>query len=135
MMPTQTLAPTAPSTTTTATDAENRSRYQTIQVAGLVVSFVDVLSRTHNLDAVWVVAFPFEEMAHPERPSLKLSTVIKRAEQAGTMEHIRVDSLESARSALAKASRYSDWTEKSHAPLLELLDIAIAQKKSKRLAA
>jgi hypothetical protein len=46
-----------------------------------------------------------------------------------------VDSLETARSALAKASQYSDWTEKSHAPLLELLDIAIAQKKSKRLAA
>lgn len=130
MMTTQTLAPTAPSTTTTATDAENRSRYQTIQVAGLVAPFVDALSRTHNLDAVWAVAFPFEEMAHPTRPTLKLSTVIKRAEYAGTMEHMRVDSLESARSALAKACRYSDWTEKSHAPLLELLDIAIAAKKS-----
>jgi hypothetical protein len=134
MMTTQTLAPTA-SSTTTAADAETRSRYQTIQVAGLVAPFVDALSRTHNLDAVWVVAFPFEEMTHPARPSLKLSTVIKRAEQAGTMEHIRVDSLESARSALTKACQYSDWTEKSHAPLLELLDIAIAQKKSKRLAA
>jgi hypothetical protein len=134
MMTTQTLAPNAPSTTT-ATDAENRSLYQTIQVAGLVAPFVDALSRTHNLDAVWVVAFPFEEMAHPARPTLKLSTVIKRAEQAGTMEHIRVDSLETARSALAKASQYSDWTEKSHAPLLELLDFAIAHKKSKRLAA
>nr|WP_315488628.1 hypothetical protein [uncultured Rhodoferax sp.] len=133
-MTTQTLAPTA-SSTTTAADAETRSRYQTIQVAGLVAPFVDALSRTHNLDAVWVVAFPFEEMTHPARPSLKLSTVIKRAEQAGTMEHIRVDSLESARSALTKACQYSDWTEKSHAPLLELLDIAIAQKKSKRLAA
>lgn len=133
-MTTQTLAPTAPSTTT-ATDVENRSRYQNIQVAGLVAPFVDALSRTHNLDATWVVAFPFEEMAHPARPTLKLSTVIKRAEQAATMEHMRVDSLESARSALAKSSHYSDWTEKSHAPLLELLDIAIAQKKSKRLAA
>jgi hypothetical protein len=133
MMTTQNLASTA-SSTPTATDAENRSRYQTIQVAGLVAPFVDALSRTHNLDATWVVAFPFEEMAHPLRPTLKLSTVIKRAEQAGTMEHIRVDSLESARSALVKACLYSDWTEKSHAPLLELLDIAIAAKKSKRLA-
>ena len=133
-MTTQTLAPTALSTTM-ATDAENRSRYQTIQVAGLVAPFVDALSRTHNLDAVWVVAFPFEEMAHPTRPTLKLSTVIKRAEQAATMEQMRVDSLESARSALALACQYSDWTEKSHAPLLELLDVAIAQKKSKRLAA
>ena len=133
-MTTQTLAPTAPPITT-ATEAENRSLYQTIQVAGLVAPFVDALSRAHNLDAVWVVAFPFEEMAHPARPTLKLSTVIKRAEQAATMEHIRVDSLETARSALAKASQYSDWTEKSHAPLLELLDIAIAHKKSKRLVA
>ena len=74
-------------------------------------------------------------MVYPTRPTLKLSTVIKRAEQAATVEHMRVDSLKSARSALAKASRYSDWTEKSHAPLLELLDLAIAQKKSKRLAA
>ena len=65
-------------------------------------------------------------MAHPTRPTLKLSTAIKRAGQAGTMEHMRVDSLESARSALAKASRYSNWTEVSHAPLLELLDSAIA---------
>ena len=131
MMTTQNLAHTVPSNTT-ATDAENRSRYQTIQVAGLVAPFVDALSRTHNLDAVWVVAFPFDEMAHPPRPTLKLSTVIKRAEQAGTMENLRVDSLESARSALAKASHYSDWTEASYAPLLELLDIAIAAKKLKR---
>jgi len=131
MMTTQNLAHTVPSNTT-ATDAENRSRYQTIQVAGLVAPFVDALSRTHNLDAVWVVAFPFDEMAHPTRPTLKLSTVIKRAEQAGTMENLRVDSLESARSALAKASHYSDWTEASYAPLLELLDIAIAAKKLKR---
>ena len=134
MMTTQNLAHTDPSNTT-ATDAENRSRYQTIQVAGLVAPFVDALSRTHNLDAVWVVAFPFDEMAHPTRPTLKLSTVIKRAEQAGTMENLRVDSLESARSALAKASHYSDWTEASYAPLLELLDIAIAAKKLKRPAA
>ncbi len=134
MMTTQNLAHTVPSNTT-ATDAENRSRYQTIQVAGLVAPFVDALSRTHNLDAVWVVAFPFDEMAHPTRPTLKLSTVIKRAEQAGTMENLRVDSLESARSALAKASHYSDWTEASYAPLLELLDIAIAAKKLKRPAA
>jgi hypothetical protein len=133
MMTTQNLAPTA-SFTPTATDAENRNRYQTIQVAGLVAPFVDALSRTLNLDATWVVAFPFEEMVHPLRATLKLSTVIKRAEQAGTQEHIRVDSLESARSALVKACRYSDWTEKSHAPLLELLDIAIAAKKSKRRA-
>ena len=112
--------------------AENRSRYQTIQVAGLVAPFVDALRRTHNLDAIWAVAFPFDEMAHPTRPTLKLSAVIKRAEYAGTMEHMRVDSLESARSALVKASQYSDWTEKSYAPLLELLDIAIVDKRSKR---
>ncbi len=127
-MITQNLAPTVPSTDTTA--AESRSRYQTIQVAGLVAPFVDALSRTHNLDAIWAVAFPFAEMAHPTRPTLKLSTVIKRAEQAATMEHMRVDSLESARSALVQTSRYSDWTETSYAPLLELLDIAIAAKRS-----
>lgn len=126
MMTTQNLAP---------TDAENRNRYQTIQIAGLVAPFVDALSRTHNLDGVWVVAFPFDEMAHPTRPTLKLSTAIKRAEQAGTMEHMRVDSLESARSALVKASRYSDWTQTSYVPLLELLDIAIAKKKLKRVVA
>jgi hypothetical protein len=123
----QNLASTVLSTDTTT--AESRSRYQTIQVAGLVAPFVDALSRTDNLDAIWVVAFPFVEMAHPTRPTLKLSTVIKRAEQAGTMEHMRVDSLESARSALVKASRYSDWTERSYAPLLELLDITIAAKR------
>ncbi|MES2582592.1 MAG: hypothetical protein V4627_07740 [Pseudomonadota bacterium] len=124
----QTITPTAPSSDTTIA-AESRSLYQTIQVAGLVAPFVDALSRTHNLDAVWVVAFPYVEMAHPTRPTLKLSTVIKRAEQAATMEHMRVDSLESARSALAKASQYSDWTEASYAPLLELLEIAIAAKR------
>lgn len=109
--------------------AETRSLYQTIQVAGLVAPFFDALSRSDNLDAIWVVAFPFDDISHPARPTLKLSTVIKRAEQAGTMEHMRVDSLESARTALVKACRYSDWTEKSYAPLLELLDIAIAQTR------
>lgn len=112
---------------TTDIAAETRSLYQTIQVAGLVAPFVDALSRSDNLDAIWVVAFPFDDIAHPARPTLKLSSVIKRAEQAGTMEYMRVDSLESARSALVKASNYSDWTERSYVPLLELLDIAIAQ--------
>ena len=105
---------------------DSRARYQHIQVAGLVAPFVQALSRKGNLDAVWAVAFPFEEMAHPERPSLKLSVVIKRAMQEAGIEHMRVDSLESARSVLVKASRYSDWTERAYAPLLELLDIAIA---------
>ena len=109
--------------------AETRSLYQTIQVAGLVAPFFVALSRSDNLDAIWVVAFPFDDISHPARPTLKLSTVIKRAEQAGTMERMRVDSLESARSALVKACRYSDWTEKSYAPLLEILDIAIAQTR------
>lgn len=111
---------------------QNRSRYQTLQVAGLVAPFVSALTRTHNLDAIWAVAFPFDEMAHPAHPTLKLSAVIKRAGYAGTMEHMRVDSLESARSALVKASQYSDWTEKSYVPLLELLDMAIAEKRLKR---
>lgn len=132
-MTTQNIAPAAPSTHTTA--AESRSLYQTIQVAGLVAPFVDALSRSHNLDAVWVVAFPFTEMAHPTRPTLTLSTVIKRAGQAGTQEHIRVDSLESARSALVKASTYSDWTEASNVPLLQLLDIAIADKRTAKKVA
>lgn len=128
-MTTQNLAPAAPSSTDT-TAAESRILYQTIQVAGLVAPFVDALNRSHNLDAVWVVPFSFTEMAHPTRPTLKLSTVIKRAGQAGTLEHIRVDSLESARSALVKASNYSDWTEASTVPLLQLLDIAIADKRA-----
>lgn len=129
----QNLSPAALSATA-VTEAENRSLYQTIQVAGIVAPFVDALSRSHNLDAVWVVSFPFDEMVHPTRPTLKLSTVIKRAEQAGTMEHIRVDSMESARSALEKACRYSDWTQVSYAPLLELLDLAIADKNRKRVS-
>lgn len=112
--------------------AESRNRYQTIQVAGLVAPFVSALSYTPNLDAIWAVAFPFDEMAHPAHPTLKLSVVIKRAGHAGTMEHMRVDSLESARSALVKAGHYSDWTERSYIPLLELLDIAIADKRLKR---
>lgn len=126
-MITQNLPQAAPSTSPDIS-AETRSLYQTVQVAGLVAPFVDALSRSHDLDAIWVVAFPFNDIAHPARPTLKLSTVIKRAEQAGTMEHMRVDSLESARSALIVASSYSDWTATSYAPLLELLDIAIAQK-------
>ena len=112
--------------------AQNRSRYQTLQVAGLVAPFVSALTRTHNLDAIWAVAFPFNEMAHPAHPTLKLGVVIKRAGHAGTMEHMRVDSLESARSALVKAGQYSDWTEKSYVPLLELLDMAIADARLKR---
>lgn len=120
------------SSNSTATTAEQRNRYQTIQVAGIVAPLVDALQRSHNLDAVWAIAFPFDEMAHPTRPTLKLSTVIKRAEHAGVMEHMRVDSLESARSALVKSSHYSDWTEKSYVPLLELLDIAITAKRSQR---
>jgi hypothetical protein len=82
---------------------ESRCRYQTLQVAGLVAPFVSALARTHNLDAIWTVAFPFDEMTHPAHPTLKLSVVIKRAGDAGTMEHMRVDSLESARRALVKA--------------------------------
>lgn len=126
-MTTHTPSQAAPSSTTDAA-AQSRSLYQSIQVAGLVAPFVEALSQSHNLDAIWVVAFPFEEMAHPARPTLQLSTVIKRAGQAGTMEHMRVDSLESARAALVKASHYSDWTAVAYAPLLELLDMAIAQR-------
>ncbi|MEO7105670.1 MAG: hypothetical protein ABIZ09_04790, partial [Rhodoferax sp.] len=111
------------------TAAESRNRYQNVQVSGFVAPMVDALSRSHDLDAIWAVAFPFDEMTHPSRPTLRLSAVIKRAEYAGTMEHMRVDSLESARSALAKSSHYSDWTERSYAPLLELLDIAVAARK------
>lgn len=112
--------------------ADSRDRYQEIQVAGLVAPFVHTLTRTGNLDAVWAITFPFEEMAHPARPTLQLSAVIRRAMQQAAMEQMRVDSLESARSVLVKASRYSDWTERAYAPLLELLDIAIADKQSKR---
>src|SRR6478672_10825184 len=88
------LSTATPSNTRAAPDttADQRSRYQSIQVAGIVAPFVDALSRTHDLDAVWAVGFPFEEMVHPTRPTLKLSTVIRRAEQAGTLEHMRVDS-------------------------------------------
>lgn len=126
-MNTHNLSKAIPSTT-----ADVRDRYQQIQVAGLVAPFVDALSRRSNLDAIWAVAFPFEERAHPTRPTLKLSVVIKRAEHAAGIEQMRVDSLESARSVLVKAGRYSDWTERSYAPLLELLDIAIADKRAKR---
>jgi hypothetical protein len=129
-MITQNTPTTAPSTT-----AHGRSLYQAIQVAGLVAPLVGALSRTTNLDAIWVVAFPFHEMAHPSRPTLKLSAVIKRAEQAAVMEQLRVDSLESAKVALLKASHYSDWTERAYAPLFELLDIAIADKRARRLQA
>lgn len=116
----------------TASDvaAESRNLYHAIQVAGLVAPLVGSLSQSHSLDAIWVVAFPFADIAHPTRPTLTLRTVIRRAELAGTKEHLRVDSLESARSALVKASDYSDWTAASYAPLLELLDIAIAQKRA-----
>ncbi|MES2951240.1 MAG: hypothetical protein V4858_22125 [Pseudomonadota bacterium] len=114
-------------------NAESRNRYQAIQVAGLVAPFVDALNRADNLDAVWAIPFSFEESVHPSHPTLKLSTVIKRAEQAAVIEHMRVDSLASARSALIKVSQYSDWTQRSYAPLLELLDIAIAGKRSKRV--
>lgn len=126
-MNTQNLSKAIPSNT-----ANSRDRYQHIQVAGLVAPFVDALSRRGNLDAIWAVAFPFEEMAHPTRPTLKLSVVIKRAEHEAGIEHMRVDSLESARSVLLRASRYSDWTERAYVPLLELLDIAIADKRAKR---
>lgn len=114
---------------------ERRSVYQRVQVAGLVAPFVDALSRVGNLDAIWAIPFEFEEMVHPSRPTLKLSVAIKRAGQAAANEHMRVDSLESARSALAKASHYSEWTQRSYAPLVELLDIAIADRRSKREAA
>ena len=124
------LPKTSPSTNNKA--AQSRNRYQTLQTAGLVAPFVSALTRTHNLDAIWAVAFPFDEMAHPAHPTLKLSVVIKRAGYAGTMEHMRVDSLESARSALVKASQYSDWTEKSYVPLVELLDLAIVDTRLKR---
>lgn len=126
-MNTQNLSKAIPSNT-----ADIRDRYQHIQVAGLVAPFMDALSRRGNLDAIWAVTFPFDEMAHPTRPTLKLSVVITRAEREAAIEHMRVDSLESARSVLVKASRYSDWTERAYAPLLELLDIAIADKRSKR---
>lgn len=126
-MNTQNLSKAVPSNT-----ADVRDRYQHIQVAGLVAPFVDALSRRGNLDAIWAVAFPFEEMVHPARPTLKLSVVIKRAEREAAIEHMRVDSLESARSVLVKAGRYSDWTERAYVPLIELLDIAIADKRAKR---
>jgi hypothetical protein len=129
-MITQHLPKTTPSNNNSA--AQSRSRYQTLQVAGLVAPFVSALARTPNLDATWAVAFPFDEMAHPAHPTLQLSVVIKQAAYAGTMEHMRVDSLESARSALVTASQYSDWMEKSSVPLLELLDIAIAEKRLQR---
>lgn len=112
--------------------ANFRARYQAIQVAGIVAPFVQALARNGNLDAIWAVAFPFEDRAHPTRPSLKLSVVIRCAMQQAPIEQMRVDSLESARSVLAKASRYSDWTERAYAHLLELLDIAIADRQSKR---
>jgi hypothetical protein len=115
-----------------STTTEGRNLYQRIQIAGLVAPFVDALNRTGNLDAIWAIAFPFEETVHPTRPTLKLSLVIKRAEREAGIEHMRVDSLESARSVLVKACRYSDWTERAYTPLLELLDIAIADKRSKR---
>lgn len=121
-----------PLTPIQTTNSESRDLYQRIQVAGLVAPFVDGLSRRGNLDAIWAIAFQFEEMAHPTRPTLKLSVVIKRAEHEAGIEHMRVDSLESARSVLVRASRYSDWTERAYAPLLELLDIAIADKRAKR---
>lgn len=126
-MNTQNLSKAVPSNT-----ADVRDRYQHIQVAGLVAPFMDALSRRGNLDAIWAVAFPFEEMVHPARPTLKLSVVIKRAEREAAIEHMRVDSLESARSVLVKAGRYSDWTERAYVPLIELLDIAIADKRAKR---
>jgi hypothetical protein len=112
--------------------ATKRDQYQQIQVAGLVAPFVQALTRTGNLDAIWAVAFPFEEMTHPARPSLKLSAVIRRAMQDAGIQQMRVESLESARPVLVQASRYSEWTERTYAPLLELLDIAIADKQSKR---
>lgn len=121
-----------PLTPIQTTNSESRDLYQRIQVAGLVAPFVDGLSRRGNLDAIWAIAFQFEEMAHPTRPTLKLSVVIKRAEHEAGIEHMRVDSLESARSVLVRASRYSDWTERAYVPLLELLDIAIADKRAKR---
>lgn len=126
-MNTHNLSKAVPSNT-----ADVRDRYQHIQVAGLVAPFVDALYRRGNLDAIWAVAFPFEEMVHPARPTLKLSVVIKRAEHVAGIEQMRVDSLESARSLLVKASRYSDWTERAYVPLIELLDIAIADKRAKR---
>lgn len=109
-----------------------RERYQELQVAGLVAPFVKALAQTSDLDAIWAVDFPFDDMVHPERPSLKLSAAVKRAMREASIQQSRVDSLESARSVLVKASRYSDWTERAYAPLLELLDIAIADKQSKR---
>lgn len=114
--------------------AERRDTYQRIQVAGIVGPFVDELSRTRNLDAVWAVAFPYVNIVHPLRPTLTLSGVIKRAEREAAIEHMRVDSLESARRVLIKAGNYSEWTEKSYAPLVELLDMAISNTRSKLTA-
>jgi len=112
--------------TTSLKSAAKRRRYQAIQVAGLVSPFVAAIGRAHDLDAVWVVDFPYAEMVHPTRPTLTLSTVLHRARQAAVNEHMRVDSLESALRVLTRASQYSEWTEKSYAPLLELLRVAIA---------
>lgn len=123
------LSPASQSNTNTA---QGRILYHRVQVAGLVSPLVDALSRAGNLDAIWAVPFAFEEMAHPLRPTLTLSVVIQRAGRDGANQHMRVDSLQSARSALLQAGHYSEWTQRSYAPLVELVDLAIAKQRSKR---
>ncbi len=110
----------------TETSEGLRDLYQSTQIGGYVAPLVKALEHGPNLDAIWVVPFAFEDMAHPTRPTLKLSVVIRRAAEAAGIEHMRVDSLETARSALTKSSQYSEWTARSCAPMLELLDMAIA---------
>ncbi|OYU45093.1 MAG: hypothetical protein CFE44_09360 [Burkholderiales bacterium PBB4] len=118
-----------------ATSVRDRDLYQSMQLAGFVAPWLGALARASDLDAIWAHDFAFEEMHHPTRPTLKLRVVIQQAHKAAVMEQMRVDSLESARSALIKASRYSDWTLAASVSLIELLDLAIAKKQAnKRLA-
>ena len=118
-----------------ATSVRDRDLYQSMQLSGLVAPWLGALARASNLDAIWAHDFAFEEMHHPTRPTLRLSTVIHQARSAAVMEQMRVDSLESARSALIKASQYSDWTLAASVSQIELLDFAIAKKRAnKRLA-
>lgn len=127
-MTTSTLPPVV--TPADASSVRDRDLYQSMQLAGLVAPWLGALSRTSDLDAIWAHDFAFEEMCHPTRPTLKLSTVIHQARSAAVMEQMRVDSLESARSALIKASQYSEWTQASSIPSIELLDLAIARKRA-----
>lgn len=113
-----------------ASSVRDRDLYQSMQLAGLVAPWLGALSRASDLDAIWAHDFDFEEMCHPKRPTLRLSTVIHQARSAAVMEQMRVDSLESARAALIRASQYSEFTQASSVAMIELLDLAIAHKRA-----